>query len=60
MNNVVWVLIALVNNGHFSNYVVPTLEFKTEKACVVAIQTFKAEVENQDGQAKMRCVRIEK
>lgn len=59
MSNV-WILVTLLYNGHFNHYVVPTLEFKTEKACIAAIDTFKAEAENQVGSVRMRCVRIEK
>lgn len=58
--NTVWVLIALVYNGHFGNPVVPTLEFKTREKCEQAIQTFKADAEGKDGTVRMRCVRIEK
>lgn len=58
--NTVWVLISLLNNGHFGNYVVPTLEFKTQEACHKAIEVFKADSENQSGTVRMRCVRIEK
>lgn len=58
--NVVWVLIALINNGHFNHAVVPTLEFKTEEACVRAIAVFEQETNGKRGSAAMRCVRIEK
>lgn len=58
--NTVWVLIAIVFNGHWTNSIVPTLEFKSQEKCLAAIQTFKAETENKDGSAHMRCVRIEK
>lgn len=58
--NTVWVLIALVSNGHFVNTVVPTLEFKTQETCQRAIEAFKADAEGQSGTVRMRCVRIEK
>jgi hypothetical protein len=39
--NTVWILIALVNSGHFDGYsVVPTLEFKTQQSCLNAIEVF--------------------
>ena len=60
MNNIVFVLIVLANNGHFANTVVPTLEFKTREACERAISTFKNESENREGTVRMRCVGIEK
>lgn len=60
MNTTVWVLVAIVFNGHWTNSIIPTLEFKTQEKCLVAIESFKAESENQKGSAYMRCVRIEK
>ena len=58
--NTVWVLIALVSNGHFGNYIVPTLEFSSSERCEAAIQTFKNDAQGKSGSANMRCVRIEK
>ena len=58
--NVVYVLIAIVYNGHFGNYVVPTIEFSTREKCEAAIVTFKAESQNKRGDPLLRCVRIEK
>jgi len=60
MNSIVFVLIALVNNGHFNNAVVPTLEFSTREKCERAINTFKNESDGRDGSVRMRCVAIEK
>jgi hypothetical protein len=59
--NTVWVLIAVVSNGHFGNYVVPTLEFSSEQKCKVAIVDFIKDTEGKHGNASsMRCVKIEK
>ena len=58
--NTVWVLVAIVFNGHFTNSVIPTMEFKTQEKCLAAIEQFKFETENKQGSAHMRCVRIEK
>lgn len=58
--NTVWVLVAIVFNGHWTNSIIPTLEFKTQEKCLAAIEAFKAESEHQKGSAYMRCVRIEK
>lgn len=58
--NTVWVLIAIVFNGHFNTSVIPTLEFKSQEKCLAAIEAFKAETDNKQGSAYMRCVRIEK
>ena len=58
--NTVWVLVAIVFNGHFTNSVIPTLEFKSQEKCLAAIQAFKVETDNKQGSAFMRCVRIEK
>lgn len=58
--NTVFVLIALVNSGHFVHSVVPTMEFNTLEKCQAAIVAFKADSEAKDGRAVMRCVRIEK
>lgn len=60
MNTVVWVLVSLVNSGHFIHSIVPTLEFKTQEKCQAAIVAFVKDSENQEGRAKLRCVRIEK
>lgn len=56
----VWVLIALVSNGHWGNYIVPTLEFGSRERCEAAIQTFKDDAQHKTGSANMRCVKIEK
>lgn len=58
--NTVWILVAIVFNGHFTNSIIPTLEFKTQQKCMAAIEAFKAESEGAQGRAFMRCVRIEK
>ena len=58
--NTVWVLIAIVYNGHFGNYVVPTIEFSSEQKCKAAIVEFVNETANKSGSANMRCVKIEK
>ncbi len=47
MNTTVFVLISLVSNGHWGNYVVPTIEFKKD-------------AEIKSGTANLRCVKIEK
>lgn len=56
----VYILIALVYSGHFTNSIVPTLEFKTLEKCEAAITAFEKESDNRSGSARMRCVRIEK
>lgn len=58
--NTVWVLVAIVFNGHWTNSIIPTLEFKTQEKCLAAIESFKAESDNKQGSVFMRCVRIEK
>jgi len=58
--NTVWVLIALVSNGHFVNTVVPTMEFTTQQRCEAAIVVFEQEAQGKTGSTRMRCVRIEK
>jgi hypothetical protein len=59
--NTVWVLAAIVFNGHWTNSIIPTLEFKTQEKCLAAIESFKAEADSaKQGKAFMRCVRIEK
>jgi hypothetical protein len=58
--NTVWVLVAIVFNGHFTNSIIPTLEFKTQEKCLAAIEAFKVESKENQGKAFMRCVRIEK
>jgi hypothetical protein len=58
--NIVWVLIAIVNNGHFGNNIVPTLEFTSREKCQAAIYEFVEDAKGKDGRANMRCVRIEK
>ena len=60
MNNIVFVLIVLANNGHWANTVIPTLEFSSREKCERAIATFKNESEGRDGTVRMRCVAIEK
>lgn len=56
----VWILVALIYNGHLSNEVVPTLEFSTQEKCLTAIKAFEADSIDKKGTARMRCVRIEK
>jgi hypothetical protein len=58
--NIVWVLIAIVNNGHFGNTIVPTLEFTSREKCEAAIVAFEQDAQGKKGDARMRCVRIEK
>lgn len=58
--NTVWVLIALVSNGHFVHTIVPTMEFATQQRCEAAIAAFENDAQGKTGTAKMRCVRIEK
>lgn len=58
--NTVWVLIALVSNGHFVNTVVPTMEFATQQKCEAAIAVFEQESQGKTGSTRMRCVKIEK
>jgi hypothetical protein len=58
--NTVWVLVAMVFNGHWTNSIIPTLEFKTQEKCLAAVEAFEAESKKQKGSAYMRCVRIEK
>jgi hypothetical protein len=60
MNNIVFVLIVLSNNGHFANTVVPTMEFTTREKCERAITAFKIDSDGRDGTVRMRCVGIEK
>ena len=60
MNEIVFVLIVLAQNGHFRNIVIPTLEFRTQEKCEQAIRTFARDSEGKDGTVAMRCVRIEK
>ncbi len=60
MNTAVWVLVAIVSNGHWNNYIVPTLEFSSQDKCEKAIVEFKKEAEGKSGNANMRCVKIEK
>lgn len=58
--NTVWVLIAIVYNGHLTNSIIPTLEFKTLEKCEAAITAFDIDAKGKNGSAYMRCVRIEK
>jgi len=58
--NTVWVLIALVSNGHFVHTVVPTMEFSTQQKCEAAIVAFDQDAQGKTGSVRMRCVRIEK
>ena len=60
MNTVVWVLISLVNSGHLTHSIVPTMEFNTREKCEAAITVFVNESDSRTGSAMMRCVRIEK
>jgi hypothetical protein len=59
MNNIVFVLIVITSNGHWSNPVIPTLEFKTREKCEQAIRTFANE-SNRGEKGNMRCIGIEK
>ena len=60
MNTIVFVLIVLNNNGHFTNTVIPTMEFNTVQKCEQAIRAFEDDLKGKTGYANMRCVRIEK
>ncbi len=61
MNTLVYVLVAVNLSGHWSDTVIPTLEFKTREQCERAIQTFKNDAEGKRGTTlHMRCVGIEK
>jgi hypothetical protein len=60
MNNIVFVLIVLNSNGHFTNTVIPTMEFNTYWKCEQAIRAFADDAKVQKGLVNMRCVRIEK
>ena len=60
MNTVVWILVAVVFNGHYNNSIIPTLEFTTQQKCEAAIQAFVIDAKGKNGSAYMRCVRIEK
>jgi len=58
--NTVWVLVAIVYNGHFGNAIVPTMEFTNREKCEAAIVAFEQDAQGKKGDARMRCVRIEK
>jgi hypothetical protein len=60
MNNIVFVLIVIANNGHFANNVIPTMEFSSREKCEHAIQVFDNESKGRRGHVEMRCVAIEK
>jgi len=60
MNNIVFVLIVLNSNGHFTSTVIPTMEFNTYWKCEQAIRSFEADAKGKTGFVNMRCVRIEK
>jgi hypothetical protein len=60
MNTIVFVLIVLNSNGHFTNTVIPTMEFLTLEKCQQAIQAFTDDIKGKTGYVNMRCVRIEK
>jgi hypothetical protein len=60
MNTIVFVLIVLNSNGHFTNTVVPTMEFRSLETCQQAIQAFTDDAKGKTGYINMRCVRIEK
>ena len=58
---IVWVLVSLVNSGHFAHSVVPTLEFSSEEKCNAAVVKFKNEAEKRRfGTFSGYCVGIEK
>ena len=58
--NTVWVLVAIIYNGHLTNSIVPTMEFGSQAKCEAAIQAFDIDAKGKNGSAYMRCVRIEK
>lgn len=58
--NTVWVLVAIVFNGHVTNSIIPTMEFTTPQKCEAAIQAFDIDAKGKSSSAYMRCVRIEK
>ena len=60
MNTIVFVLIVLNSNGHFTNTVIPAMEFSTLDKCEQAIRVFEADTKDRKGHVNMRCVRIEK
>jgi len=60
MNTIVFVLIVLNSNGHFTNTVIPTMEFNTFEKCEQAIRAFETDAKGKKGYVDMRCVRIEK
>ena len=60
MNTIVFVLIVLNSNGHFTNTVIPTMEFTSLEKCQQAIQAFADDTKGKTGYVNMRCVRIEK
>ena len=60
MNAIVFVLIVLNSNGHFTNVVIPTMEFNTVQKCEQAIRAFEDDIKGKTGYVNMRCVRIEK
>lgn len=58
---VVWVLIAIAYSGHFTNSIIPTLEFSSQEKCLAAIREFQNDSSGKIGNANgMRCLRIEK
>jgi len=60
MNTIVFVLIVLNSNGHFTNTAIPTMEFNTLEKCEQAIRAFETDAKGKKGYIDMRCVRIEK
>lgn len=58
--NTVFVLMALVYNGHFLRYAIPTLEFTTMKKCQDAIVVMQKDINDRSGRLEAYCVGIEK
>lgn len=58
----VWILMALLHNGHAGNYAVPTLEFRDEQHCKAAqiALTNAALTRENGGRFSGYCVKVEK
>ena len=60
MNTIVWVLVAIAHSGHYTNSIIPTMEFVSQEKCEAAIRAFDADSKGKNGSVYMRCVKIEK
>jgi hypothetical protein len=57
----VWILVALVNNGHMSWNMVPTMEFTSRLACEKVIRVLEKEASDRTvGRFSGFCTEIEK